>query len=940
MTDPRDVNKATSAPPANQTHRLNPAQLRRYAEETVTHEESLMTERLSPEEIRKMLHELNVHQIELEIQNEELRLAHAEMDTAKARYFDLYDLAPVGYCTVSEKGLILEANFTATNLLGVSRGGLIKQPFTRFIFKDDEDIFYLHRKKLFEAAEPQVCKLRMLKKDATSFWTRLEATLAYDSDGSPVCRVVMIDITMRKQAEEALENSNRVLKQLDILQAVMNGATNSHLVYLDRDFNLVRVNKAYAQTCGYRPEQMIGKNHFVLYPHAENEAIFTLVRDTGEPAAFHDKPFVFPDQPERGVTYWDWTLTPIKDPNGRVIGLVFSLFETTERKQVEEILTKRNDLLSGINTIFKEALTTETEEELAEACLKIAEEVTGSKFGFIGEIRQDGLLHDIAISNPGWEACAIYNPSAKRRRPLGNFHVHGIYGQVIRDRKSFFTNDPSTHPNRIGLPSGHPPLTSFLGAPLKSGDNTIGMIAVANRDGGYRRQEMEMLEVLAPVIVEAFMHKRAEEALLKSEARFKLLSETAEQLIKWKDVRAVINDLCMKTMAYLGCQVFFNYHVDDKAGRLHLNAYAGIPSEDAKKIEWLDYGESLSGCSARDKEPVIINNIPATDDPRAAWVKSQGIQAHACFPLMSKDAAIGTLSFGTRMRSSFSNEDLALMKRVADQVATAMERTRLVDELQQSRDELEVKVQERTTDLEKLNEALRRSNTALEDFAHMASHDLQEPLRKIRTFGDRLANMKTESMNDVERDYLVRMQQSAERMQGLIHDLLKYSRVKSTPEDFKVINLKVPVHEAVGDLSLVLEETEGHVDIGELPDIEANSNQMRQLFQNLIGNALKYNSSEKPLIRIYCCASSKEGFNEIHVEDNGIGFDEMYLDKIYKPFQRLHGRSSPYPGTGMGLAICRKIVEIHGGSITAKSEPGKGSTFIVRLPAKIKAMGE
>ncbi|OGT98634.1 MAG: hypothetical protein A2079_04650 [Geobacteraceae bacterium GWC2_48_7] len=142
-----------------------------------------------------------------------------------------------------------------------------------------------------------------------------------------------------KEGEAALADVGSTLeRERDILQAVMNGAKNSHLVYLDRDFNFVHVNQTYAQACGYRPQEMIGKNHFALYPHAENETIFARVRDTGVPVEYYDKPFEYPDQPERGVTFWDWSLTPVKDANDQVTGLVFSLFETTERKRAEEAL--------------------------------------------------------------------------------------------------------------------------------------------------------------------------------------------------------------------------------------------------------------------------------------------------------------------------------------------------------------------------------------------------------------------------------------------------------------------------------------------------------------------------------------------------------------------------------------------------------------------------
>ena len=164
-------------------------------------------EALSPEEIRRTLHELRVHQIELELQNEELRQAQAELDAARARYFDLYDLAPVGYCTVSEQGLILEANLTAAALLGVARSALVQQPLTSFILPEDQDIYYLYRKQLPEAGAPQACELRMVEADGTAFWARLEATVAEAAGGAPVCRVVMSDITERKRTEEALQKA-------------------------------------------------------------------------------------------------------------------------------------------------------------------------------------------------------------------------------------------------------------------------------------------------------------------------------------------------------------------------------------------------------------------------------------------------------------------------------------------------------------------------------------------------------------------------------------------------------------------------------------------------------------------------------------------------------------------------------------------------------------
>ena len=180
-------------------------------------------EALSPQETQLMLHELHVHQIELEMQNEELRRAQVELDASRTRYFDLYDLAPVGYCTISEPGLILEANLTAATLLGVDRGVLVKRPISQFIFKEDQDIYYLHSKRLFETSEPQAFELRMVKNDGTQFWAHLAATAAHDADSAPELRAVLSDNTARKQAEEAL------LKAGALQSAIFNSANFSSI---------------------------------------------------------------------------------------------------------------------------------------------------------------------------------------------------------------------------------------------------------------------------------------------------------------------------------------------------------------------------------------------------------------------------------------------------------------------------------------------------------------------------------------------------------------------------------------------------------------------------------------------------------------------------------------------------------------------------------------
>lgn len=268
-------------------------------------------------------------------------------------------------------------------------------------------------------------------------------------------------------------------------------------------------------------------------------------------------------------------------------------------------------------------------------------------------------------------------------------------------------------------------------------------------------------------------------------------------------------------------------------------------------------------------------------------------------------------------------------------------RRRGAEALARANDELEGRVGERTADLASANESLRRSNRELEQFASVASHDLQEPLRKIQAFGDRLQTKCAEGLGEQGRDYLARLQASAGRMRSLIDALLTFSRVTTKAQPFVAVDLAATAQDVVTDLEERAQRTGGRVEIGPLPTLEADPSQMRQLLQNLVANGLKFHRpDESPVVRIegrlLNNGNSDGEINpqcEIAVRDNGIGFEEVYLDRIFELFQRLHGRQE-YEGTGMGLAICRKIVERHGGAITATSAPGRGATFLVTLPLR------
>ena len=296
-----------------------------------------------------------------------------------------------------------------------------------------------------------------------------------------------------------------------------------------------------------------------------------------------------------------------------------------------------------------------------------------------------------------------------------------------------------------------------------------------------------------------------------------------------------------------------------------------------------------------------------------------------------------------RLGSAFNTMSAKLKESYEGLEQRVKERT---TELEQAKNGLETEIVQRKraeAKLERQAQELARSNGELEQFASVASHDLQEPLRKIQAFGDMLRNRGGQALGDQARDYLGRMQDAAERMQALINDLLTFSRVTTRAQPFVPVDLGKLTMQVLSDLEVSIERAGGSVEVGVLPTIEADPTQMRQLLQNLISNGLKFHRpGVSPCVSIRGQLvdgrvdrqngdSLGDRLLELTVEDNGIGFEEKYLDRIFAVFQRLQGRGA-YEGSGLGLAICRKIVERHRGHITAKSAPAQGSTFIVTLP--------
>ncbi len=411
--------------------------------------------------------------------------------------------------------------------------------------------------------------------------------------------------------------------------------------------------------------------------------------------------------------------------------------------------------------------------------------------------------------------------------------------------------------------------------------------------------------------------RRAEKDLLESNDALALLSETANELLSSEKPHEVIATLFEKLSARLGLEAFFNYLVDEGKGKLHLNSYAGIPPEVAKEIEWLEYGEAIGGCVAPDRCRIIAEDIQRSEDVRTDLVRSFGITAYACHPLIAHGKVIGTFSFGTSKKPCFDPHELALMQAVCDQVGMAMERILLISELRQREEEA------------------RRAVHMRDEFLSVAAHELKTPMTSLRGFAQVLIRQFEKGKGfDEDRLYqaLKVIDLQSEKLAHLVSQLLDVARIEGGR--LMLQREKVEIGELARSVAEdVLAESSRHdlvLRVREPIWTLADPLRLRQVLRNLLDNAVRFSPEGGPIhLDIW---SSEIGCLKMSVRDHGTGIPPERREHVFDRFYQAHS-DDHCSGMGLGLYLAAQIIHLHDGKIEVEFPSDGGTRFVITLPA-------
>lgn len=579
--------------------------------------------------------------------------------------------------------------------------------------------------------------------------------------------------------------------------------------------------------------------------------------------------------------------------------------DITERKLAEKKLSYQNIILKSINLVYEKSIQCETLEKLGEAYLDIVEAITGSKFSFIGEIGPDGMYYDIAVSNPGWELCNMRDKTG-HRRASNSSEIHGLFGSVLKSGKSLITNSPSTHPDSIGVPKGHPKLSAFLGVPFLQNGKVIGMIGVGNRESGYELEHQEILEALTPTIIEVMLRKRTEIQLMEAKAH-------AEH--QRAELEVIIENMP---------DAFAFYNKDGKIILLNAEARKLYPNLAIQKAvaevhSEFEYFDLQNNIISRDMLPtrrafrgeIIRNERVAIKKPD----KVQITEINAT-PIFDEDNNLCSVVV--------SHTDIT--------------------EFHMSQEDNKLKQHQLLLAEKAKNEALEEAIKLKDEFFYLITHEFKTPIAVINLALQALDYICKEEVTEKVGGYLNTIKQNVNRQLRLVNNLLDISRINSghLKMNYNYFNIPEVVSAIVSSVQLYAQQKSVRLIFkSELSEriIYSDEEKLERILLNLLSNALKFTTENKSII----VTLSEEVQNDncaiiLSVKDEGMGIPKSKQQTIFERFEQVDSSLSRHAeGSGLGLYLVKLLISSLGGEISLESTVNKGSTFIVRLPS-VKAL--
>ncbi len=789
----------------------------------------------------------------------------------------LYKSAPIGMCVFDKNLRFIRINDLLAQINGI--------PAEEHIGKTPRDIV----PDLAEAAEAlaerifltgnaelnvEISGTTVSQPEVERYWVEQWLPLKKASGEVVGISVVAEEVTERKRMEKALrESEERFRLAVDLYP--------SPFIIFDEERRIEFANSCAVKISGYAEQELIGRRDEELFSPQVTDTYLPVLRQAFATGEVQHKEIRI--ELPSGTFIQEVTYVPLTDAAGGVRKVFGITYDVTERKRMEEELRKAHDEL--------ELRVQERTVELARTLTALAE--SEQRFR---EVLENSL--DVAYRrNLQTDRYDYMSPAI---RTVSGYAPEEMFAMSADEAMSLL------HPDDLST------VSRCLEECLETDNNQCFLeYRFRHKDGSYR-----WFSDFIAIVPDSEGHPLYRVGSVRDITERKLIENTESFLAQcgW----AASGENFFQSLArYLGESLGMDYVCIDRLEGDRLSARTLAVYFDGKFEDNQTYTLKDTPCGEMMENHICCHPKGVRHRfPNDLALQEMNAESYVGTILWdSKGSSIGLIALIGRKPLSNPRMAESILKLAGARAAGELERKRAKDVLLDYAAKLE------------------RINRELEEFAFIAAHDLQEPLRKIRTFESMLTKDYAEALGEQGRDYLMRITKSARRMSDLLRSLLDYSRIASRNEPFETIGLGAIVEDALSALERSISESGARVEVGRLPAVEADAAQLRQLFENLLSNSIKYcKGCEKPLIKI--SASLAEGTCRILVEDNGIGFEEQYIDRIFKPFQRLHGSNSSFEGTGMGLAICRKIVERHGGSITVRSAPGEGSTFIVTLPAR------